>query len=157
MIRRTHMIQPSPRVRETTTISSPGSHLTPRKTLLYLLCGLVILLSVLASSPSAKKYLIKLLTPRRHRRIRSRSRVVLDGPEARGVALIPEVLDDGFNIPNVVHMIFGLEPNFGHIKFGLTHYLAVMAARMKIGPQFIKWHYRYSPEGIWWECVQNHF
>jgi len=67
---------------------------------------------------------------------------------------VPEILEDGLNIPNVVHMIFGLDPNFGHIKFGLTHYLAIMAARMHIDPQFIKWHYRYVPEGIWWECAR---
>jgi hypothetical protein len=63
-------------------------------------------------------------------------------------------VDDGLPVPNVVHFVFGLEQSFGHIKFGLLHYLAILGAAVHIRPQQIKWHYQYVPEGTWWECAK---
>jgi hypothetical protein len=62
---------------------------------------------------------------------------------------------DPFIVPNIVHFVFGLDPTFGHIKFGLIHYMAILGARMFIQPDAIQWHYKYAPgeENVYWGCA----
>ncbi len=59
-------------------------------------------------------------------------------------------------VPNIVHFIFGLEENFGHIKFGFIHYLAVLGAAVHIHPDEVRLHYLYQPSGEWWDCARPH-
>jgi len=54
-------------------------------------------------------------------------------------------------IPNIVHFIHGLTPDFGKRPFGLVEYLAVKAAHEVIKPRSIYLHYMYRPEGYWFE------
>ena len=139
---------------------------------------LIILLATFGSRPSVKRALVSYLSPgrllRRGRRGSRgpRSAAVLEAASAvEGRAVAAAIgegagggggggggggapYDDGLPIPDVVHFVFGLEASFGHIKFGLLHYLAVLGARTRIAPRVIKWHYNYIPEGIWWECAR---
>ncbi len=57
-------------------------------------------------------------------------------------------------VPNVVHFVFGLDPTFGHIKFGMIHYLAVLGAKMFLRPDEILMHRQYTPSGAWWDCAR---
>lgn len=68
------------------------------------------------------------------------------------VQLDPE---SGYVVPNVVHFIFGLDPTFGHIGFGLVHYLAILGAYMNIEPELIVWTHKYLPKNNpWFECAR---
>ena len=147
--------------------------LSLRRALLLALLGLCILLSCVVVRPAAKRSLIAWLRggaalarhaqqPRRRRR-RAAAAATAAAADAQPRALgssrhaledVPAPPPDGLPIPNVVHMIFGLAPDFGHMKFGLTHYLAVLGARLHIAPALLKWHYRYLPDGVWWECAR---
>ena len=142
-----------------------GPAFSLRRLLLLALLSLCIVLSCVVARPSVKRSLIAWLraprTRQQHRRRRADGAVAAapQAPRALGsshrafedAAVAPEA---GLPIPNVVHLIFGLEPNFGHMKFGLSHYLAVLGARMYIAPALIKWHYKYLPDGMWWECAR---
>lgn len=57
-------------------------------------------------------------------------------------------------VPNIVHFIFGLDPNFGHLKFGMIHYLAILGAHLHVQPDEIRLHYLYEPTGEWWNCTK---
>jgi hypothetical protein len=57
-------------------------------------------------------------------------------------------------VPNIVHFIFGLEETFGHIKWGMIHYLAVLGAHLHIQPEEIRLHHQFEPSGPWWECAR---
>jgi len=60
------------------------------------------------------------------------------------------------DIPNLVHYVFGMEKDFGHIKFGLMHYLSLLATRLYIEPEKILWHHLYLPESNpWWDCAST--
>lgn len=54
-------------------------------------------------------------------------------------------------IPNIFHFIFGLKPDFGGKPFSLVHYLAVKSAYEVNRPEKIFLHYKFEPEGEWWE------
>jgi hypothetical protein len=154
-------------------VPSPVS--TRRLLTLAALC-LIILIGAFGSRPSVKRALVSYLSPsraayrraRRGARVASRAAALVEAApavEGRAAAAAAAAAglssggggapyDDGLPIPDVVHFVFGLEASFGHIKFGLLHYLAVLGARTRIAPQVIKWHYNYLPEGIWWECAK---
>jgi len=59
-------------------------------------------------------------------------------------------------IPPVVHYVFGMEPNFGHLGFGLVHYLSLLATAMYLSPPAINWHHRFLPPNAsaWWVCAR---
>ena len=59
-------------------------------------------------------------------------------------------------IPPVVHYVFGMEPTFGHLGFGLVHYLSLLATTMYLRPPAIKWHHRFLPPNAsaWWACAR---
>jgi hypothetical protein len=54
-------------------------------------------------------------------------------------------------IPNVIHFIFGLKEDFGEKPFSFIHYLAIKSAYECNKPNVIKFHYKYEPNGEWWE------
>ena len=148
--------------------SSSPTHSSIRRILAFLVLFCVILTSVIVSQPSVKAALIRLLSRRGISRsnaaaaaaaARKRRRRALAVAKEKEEALLtnaPSVSSDGLPIPNIVHFIFGLESGFGHIKFGLLHYLAILGAAIAIQPDEIRWHYIYLPEGIWWECARPH-
>jgi hypothetical protein len=152
-------------------MSAQQGGLSLRRALLLALLGLCILLSCVVVRPAAKRSLIAWLRsgalarhgsqqqPRRRRRRRAAAAAAAQQPRQLGSSRhaledAPAPAPDGLPIPNVVHMIFGLSPDFGHMKFGLTHYLAVLGARLHIAPAQLKWHYRFLPDGVWWECAR---
>lgn len=55
-------------------------------------------------------------------------------------------------IPNIIHFVFGLEPDFGGKVFCLVHYLAIKSALLVNKPDKIFLYYCYEPKGnMWWE------
>ena len=57
-------------------------------------------------------------------------------------------------VPNIIHFIFGLQPDFGGKPFGLVHYLAVKSAVEVNKPDKVYMHYMYEPRGKYWELVK---
>lgn len=53
-------------------------------------------------------------------------------------------------IPNIIHFVFGLSPDFGGKPFSFVHFLAVKAAYECNRPERIFFHYCYEPDGEWW-------
>jgi len=59
-------------------------------------------------------------------------------------------------IPNIIHFIFGLEPDFGGKPFGLMNYLAIKSAYTLNKPARIMFYYSYLPKGYWWEMARKY-
>lgn len=57
-------------------------------------------------------------------------------------------------IPNIVHFVFGLAPDFGGKPFSLVHYLGIRSAIAVNRPDKVYFHYEYEPEGVWWEKIR---
>jgi hypothetical protein len=54
-------------------------------------------------------------------------------------------------IPNILHFVFGMAPDFGGKPFSLAHYLSLRSAMTLNKPVATYFHYQYEPSGIWWE------
>lgn len=54
-------------------------------------------------------------------------------------------------IPKTLHYCFGMAPDFGGKKWGLSHYACVRSAIDKIKPDNVYLYYQYEPQGGWWE------
>lgn len=54
-------------------------------------------------------------------------------------------------IPNILHFVFGMAPDFGGKPFSLCHYLSVRSAVELNKPEKAFFHYQYEPEGEWWQ------
>lgn len=54
-------------------------------------------------------------------------------------------------IPNILHFVFGMAPDFGGKPFSLAHYLSVKSAVELNKPASAYFHYQYEPDGEWWE------
>jgi len=54
-------------------------------------------------------------------------------------------------IPNILHFVFGMAPDFGGKPFSLVHYLSVKSAVELNKPESSFFHYQYEPQGEWWE------
>jgi Glycosyltransferase sugar-binding region containing DXD motif len=54
-------------------------------------------------------------------------------------------------IPNILHFVFGMAPDFGGKPFSLGHYLSIKSAVDINKPTKAIFHYQYEPEGEWWE------
>ncbi|NOT52498.1 MAG: hypothetical protein HOP10_14610 [Chitinophagaceae bacterium] len=57
-------------------------------------------------------------------------------------------------IPNILHFVFGMAPDFGGKPFSLCHYLSVRSAVELNNPGKALFHYQYEPTGEWWEKVK---
>lgn len=57
-------------------------------------------------------------------------------------------------IPNIVHFVFGLSPDFGGKPFSIMHYIAIRSAFVVNSPEKIYFHYQYEPDGEWWEKIK---
>ena len=55
------------------------------------------------------------------------------------------------SIPNIIHFVFGLSPDFGGRPFSFVHYLAVKTAYECNRPERIFVHYCHEPKGEWWD------
>jgi len=54
-------------------------------------------------------------------------------------------------VPNILHFVFGMVPDFGGKPFSLVHYLSVKSA-VELNKPSVAWlHYQYEPEGEWWQ------
>ncbi len=54
-------------------------------------------------------------------------------------------------IPNILHFVFGMAPDFGGKPFSLVHYLSLRSAVELNKPAAAYFHYQYEPTGEWWE------
>jgi hypothetical protein len=54
-------------------------------------------------------------------------------------------------IPNILHFVFGMAPDFGGKPFSLVHYLSIKSAVELNKPTATIFHYQYEPEGEWWK------
>lgn len=54
-------------------------------------------------------------------------------------------------IPNILHFVFGMAPDFGGKPFSLVHYLALRSAVELNKPAVAIFHYQFEPQGEWWE------
>jgi len=58
-------------------------------------------------------------------------------------------------IPNILHFVFGMAPDFGGKPFSLVHYLSVKSAVELNKPSAAFFHYQYEPEGEWWKKAKS--
>jgi hypothetical protein len=58
-------------------------------------------------------------------------------------------------IPNILHFVFGMAPDFGGKPFSLVHYLSVKSAVELNRPSTAFFHYQYEPEGECWEKARS--
>lgn len=58
-------------------------------------------------------------------------------------------------IPNILHFVFGMAPDFGGKPFSLVHYLSVKSAVELNKPQTAFFHYQFEPEGEWWQKAKQ--
>ncbi|MGH2554012.1 MAG: glycosyltransferase, partial [Chitinophagaceae bacterium] len=58
-------------------------------------------------------------------------------------------------IPNFLHFVFGMAPDFGGKPFSLVHYLSVKSAVELNKPSAAYFHYQYEPAGEWWENAKS--
>lgn len=56
-------------------------------------------------------------------------------------------------VPNHLHFVFGLRPDFGGRPFSLIHYLALRSAVMVNRPDKVTLWYAHEPQGRWWEMA----
>lgn len=54
-------------------------------------------------------------------------------------------------VPNILHFVFGMTPDFGGKPFSLVHYLSIKSAVGVNKPDAAVFHYQYEPEGPWWQ------
>ena len=62
-----------------------------------------------------------------------------------------------YSVPSHAHFVFGMEPGFGHVPFGLMHYIALLGTRLYVQPEKISWHHRFLPNETtnrWWACAR---
>lgn len=57
-------------------------------------------------------------------------------------------------VPNILHFVFGMAPDFGGKPFSLVHYLSVKSAISLNNPEAACFHYEYEPKGKWWELAK---
>lgn len=73
------------------------------------------------------------------------------------VAYVPSSTSASYAVPAVAHFVFGMEPGFGHVPFGLMHYIALLGTKLYVKPEIIQWHHRFLPnetENKWWACAR---
>lgn len=58
-------------------------------------------------------------------------------------------------VPNHLHFVFGLRPDFGGRPFGLLHYLALRSAILVNRPERVTVWIHHEPTGTWWDQVRE--
>ncbi len=59
-------------------------------------------------------------------------------------------------IPNILHFVFGMAPDFGGKPFSLAHYLSLRSAIALNEPDAAIFYYQYEPTGEWWDKAKRH-
>ncbi len=57
-------------------------------------------------------------------------------------------------VPNILHFVFGMAPDFGGKPFSLVHYLSIRSAVSLNNPDSAFFHYEFEPSGEWWELAR---
>ncbi|ORX36844.1 hypothetical protein BD324DRAFT_579948 [Kockovaella imperatae] len=58
-------------------------------------------------------------------------------------------------IPNIVHYVYGLDPDSTREDFPYYAYLAMRSALVTLKPEKVLFHCLYEPRGYWWSRVVN--
>lgn len=58
-------------------------------------------------------------------------------------------------VPNIIHFIFGLSPDFGGKPFSFSHYIAIQSAMIENDPSDIIFHYEHEPTGEYWDLIKT--
>lgn len=58
-------------------------------------------------------------------------------------------------VPNQLHFVFGMRPDFGGKPFGIVHYLSIKSAISVNRPTRARVWYAYEPTGTWWELARE--
>jgi hypothetical protein len=64
------------------------------------------------------------------------------------------VCDAAGVIPKIVHLCFGMAPDFGGKPWSLVHYACVKSMVERLKPQVIYLYYAYEPSGPWWQLTR---
>ncbi|KAI9320289.1 nucleotide-diphospho-sugar transferase [Zopfochytrium polystomum] len=73
-----------------------------------------------------------------------------------GCSVHPAKDPSAFKVPKIIHFVFGLQPDFGGFPFRFFHYMAIKIAHVVQKPDKILLHYKYAPEGEWWEKTKKY-
>jgi hypothetical protein len=64
-------------------------------------------------------------------------------------------------IPKILHLCFGLSPDFGNMPWSLMNHVCTMSAVERLKPDRVRFYYEFEPSGPWWaqtkpyvECVK---
>lgn len=57
-------------------------------------------------------------------------------------------------IPKIVHLCFGMTPDFGGKPWSLVHYACVRSMAERLRPDEIRFYYAHEPTGVWWELTR---
>jgi hypothetical protein len=57
-------------------------------------------------------------------------------------------------IPKVVHLCFGMAPDFGGKPWSLVHYACARSMAERLRPDEIRFYYAYEPSGPWWDLTR---
>jgi hypothetical protein len=57
-------------------------------------------------------------------------------------------------IPKIVHLCFGMAPDFGGKPWSLVHYACVKSMAERLRPEEIRFYYAYEPVGPWWDLTR---
>ena len=57
-------------------------------------------------------------------------------------------------IPKIVHLCFGMTPDFGGKPWSLVHHACVKSMAERLKPDLINFYYTYEPSGPWWELTR---
>jgi hypothetical protein len=58
-------------------------------------------------------------------------------------------------IPKVIHLCFGMTPDFGGKPWSLVHYACVRSMAERLRPDAIRLYCAYEPSGPWWELTRS--
>ena len=58
-------------------------------------------------------------------------------------------------IPKIVHLCFGMAPDFGGKPWSLVHYACVRSMAERLRPAEIRLYYAYEPSGQWWDLTRG--
>jgi hypothetical protein len=58
-------------------------------------------------------------------------------------------------IPKIVHLCFGMSPDFGGKPWSLVHHVCLTSVIKQIKPSDVIFHCTYEPDGPWWELSRS--
>jgi hypothetical protein len=59
-------------------------------------------------------------------------------------------------IPRILHLCFGLAPDFGGKPWSLIHHACVMSAIRRLKPDHVYLYHAHEPSGPWWTLTRPH-